>query len=85
MALTIRVHFHFGPIEYEHFEYVQATRFGTIMQRSVAFDALFVDISFQGQQEVGDFVVAFVASDHQARVAVTVGYFDVCGNGKIRY
>jgi len=55
------------------------------MQRSVAFDALFVDISFQGQQEVGDFVVAFVASDHQARVAVTVGYFDVCGNGKIRY
>jgi len=54
------------------------------VQRGVAFNAFFVYVGFQGQQVVGDFVVAFVASDHQARVTVTVGYFDVCGNGNIR-
>lgn len=31
VALTVRVYFHFCSIEYEHFEYIQTTRFGAVM------------------------------------------------------
>ena len=47
------------------------------MKGRVALDGLSVDVSLLLHQILGDFVVAFVAGDHQASVAVTIGYFDV--------
>jgi len=47
------------------------------VQGGVALDGLSVDVGLLLHQILGDFVVAFVAGDHQASVAVTIGDLDV--------
>ena len=51
------------------------------MQGRVTLDAPPVEVGPQGDQILGDLEVALEAGDHQAGVAVAVGYLDVWRKG----
>nr|CAD7428311.1 unnamed protein product [Timema monikensis] len=77
LVLTVRVDIHLGPVKNEQFEYLETTTLRAVVERSVALDALPVDVCVQTQKELGDAVVTLVAGDHKTRVAMPVGHFDI--------
>ena len=75
--LTVCVCCHGGAVGQEQLHDLQGARLGAVVQRRVALDGLAVDVGADVQQVLGDLVVALVARDHQAGVAVAVRHLDV--------
>jgi hypothetical protein len=74
---TISVNINSGSTRQEQLHDFQRSGLCAIVQGRVALDGLSVDIGLLLHKILGDFVVAFVAGDHQASVAVTISDFDV--------
>ena len=62
----------------------QRAGFGTVVQGRVALDTLPVDIRTQFDEVARDFQMSFVAGDHQTRVTVPIGYFQICRQKKTK-
>merc|ERR1711981_206036 len=56
---------------------VQAAALSAVVQSSVAFNGLPVDVSSNLYQVLGDLVMALVAGDHQTGVPVS-GHLNIC-------
>jgi len=78
LVLTISVDVDPRSAGQEEFHDLQRSGFGAIVQCGVPLDGLAVDVGLLLHQILCDLVVAFVARDHQASVAVPVGDFNVC-------
>ena len=76
-CLTVSVCGHGGAVGEQKLHDLQRPRLSAVVQGRVALDGLAVDVGADVEQVLGDLVVALVARDHQAGVAVPVGDLDV--------
>ena len=76
--LTVGINVHDGPADEQQLHDLQRPGLGAVVQRRVALDGLPVDVRADADEVLGDPEVALVAGYHEAGVAVSVGYLDIC-------
>ena len=76
--LTVGIDVHDGPADEQQLHDLQGPRLGAVVQCCVALDGLPVDVGADADEVLGDPEVALVAGNHEAGVAVSVGYLDIC-------
>jgi hypothetical protein len=74
---TIGVDFNSGAVLQQQSHNFHAARLSAVVQGCVTFDTLSIHVCLQCEQEFGNFQVTFVADDHETRVTVSVGDFNV--------
>ena len=76
--LTVGVDVHDGAADEQQLHDLERAGLGAVVERRVPLDRLPVDVGADADEVLGDPEVALVAGDHQAGVAVSVRYLDIC-------